>query len=95
MGDEILQQKKFNVNNVHFKYRNRLQNSPYFCVFKYARAVNEAENREKPRLHRCGHIFWMDKNVHGSAFRLHDTRGAVQVFDLIRINDSCKQNCNL
>ena len=29
----------------------RLQNSPYFCVFKYARAVkqkvwNEAENRE-------------------------------------------------
>ena len=39
MGDEILQQKKFNVNNVHFKYRNRLQNSPYFCVFKYARAV--------------------------------------------------------
>ena len=31
--------------------RYRLQNSPYFCVFKYARAVeqkvrNEAENRE-------------------------------------------------
>ena len=31
---------------------NRLQNSPYFCVFKYARAVkqkvwNEAENRER------------------------------------------------
>ena len=30
----------------------RLQNSPYFCVFKYARAVkqkvwNEAENREQ------------------------------------------------
>ena len=30
----------------------RLQNSPYFCVFKYARAVkqkvwNEAENRER------------------------------------------------
>ena len=30
---------------------NKLQNSPYFCVFKYARAVkqkfwNEAENRE-------------------------------------------------
>ena len=31
---------------------SRLQNSPYFCVFKYARAVkqkvwNEAENRER------------------------------------------------
>ena len=30
----------------------RLQNSPYFCVFKYAQAVkqkvwNEAENRER------------------------------------------------
>ena len=30
----------------------RLQNSPYFCVFKYGRAVkqkvgNEAENRER------------------------------------------------
>ena len=36
---------------------NRLQNSPYFCVFKYARAVkqkvwNEAENRERVRLLR-------------------------------------------
>ena len=33
------------------KIKYRLQNSPYFCVFKYARAVkqkvwNEAENRE-------------------------------------------------
>ena len=33
-------------------YICRLQNSPYFCVFKYARAVkqkvwNEAENRER------------------------------------------------
>ena len=32
--------------------RSRLQNSPYFCVFKYARAVkqkvwNETENRER------------------------------------------------
>ena len=31
---------------------NKLQNSPYFCVFKYARAVkqkvwNEAKNRER------------------------------------------------
>ena len=35
----------------------RLQNSPYFCVFKYARAVkqkvwNEAENRERD----CGRV---------------------------------------
>ena len=34
------------------KLHTRLQNSPYFCVFKYARAVkqkvwNEAENRER------------------------------------------------
>ena len=33
-------------------FYDRLQNSPYFCVFKYARAVeqkvgNEAENRER------------------------------------------------
>ena len=33
-------------------HHTRLQNSPYFCVFKYARAVkqkvwNEAENRER------------------------------------------------
>ena len=35
-----------------FLEKSRLQNSPYFCVFKYARAVkqkvcNEAENRER------------------------------------------------
>ena len=35
-----------------FNFSHRLQNSPYFCVFKYARAVkrkvwNEAENRER------------------------------------------------
>ena len=33
-------------------FSTRLQNSPHFCVFKYARAVeqkvwNEAENRER------------------------------------------------
>ena len=38
--------------NTDFAKDNRLQNSPYFCVFKYARAVkqrvwNEAENRER------------------------------------------------
>ena len=36
----------------HKTMRSRLQNSSYFCVFKYARAVkqkvwNEAENRER------------------------------------------------
>ena len=36
----------------NIKRKSRLQNSPYFCVFKYARAVkqkvwNEAENRER------------------------------------------------
>ena len=35
-----------------FSFFRRLQNSPYFCVFKYARAVeqkvwNESENRER------------------------------------------------
>ena len=35
-----------------YRFSSRLQNSPYFCVFKYARAVkqkvwNEAENRER------------------------------------------------
>ena len=34
------------------RFSSRLQNSPYFCVFKYARAFkqnvwNEAENRER------------------------------------------------
>ena len=39
----------------------RLQNSPYFCVFKYARAVkqkvwNEAENRGRVRLARFARV---------------------------------------
>ena len=38
--------------SVLIQWIRRLQNSPYFCVFKYARAVkqkvwNEAENRER------------------------------------------------
>ena len=49
-------QRAFRSLEMHFKQRYkiciRLQNSPYFCVFKYARAVkqkvwNEAENRER------------------------------------------------
>ena len=40
----------FRMSNVGWHFR--LQNSPYFCVFKYARAVkqkvlNKAENRER------------------------------------------------
>ena len=39
----------------------RLQNSPYFCVFKYARGVkqkvwNEAENRGRVRLARFARV---------------------------------------
>ena len=38
--------------SVLIQWTGRLQNSPYFCVFKYARAVkqkvwNEAENKER------------------------------------------------
>ena len=43
--------KKFYHSEKNY-IRTRLQNSPYFCVFKYARAVkqkvsNKAENRER------------------------------------------------
>ena len=46
---KMLQIKLKFIANTFF---TRLQNSPYFCVFKYARAVkqkvrNEAENRER------------------------------------------------
>ena len=39
----------------------RLQNSPYFCVFKYARAVkqkvwNKAENREQDYAYLLEHF---------------------------------------
>ena len=39
-------------NEISHSFLDRLQNSPYFCVFKYARAVkqkvsNKAENRER------------------------------------------------
>ena len=52
-----LKTEKFNQNSQDARkdfqpIETRLQNSPYFCVFKYARAVkrkvwNEAENRER------------------------------------------------
>ena len=36
----------------------------------------------KPRLHGAGQFFWTDKYLQGSrAFRLHGTRGTVQVFE--------------
>ena len=40
------------LNSLYCQSSSRLQNSPYFCVFKYARAVkqkvcNEAENRAR------------------------------------------------
>ena len=43
------------------KERPRLQNSPYFCVFKYTRAVkqkvwNEAENRERDLARDVSHV---------------------------------------
>ena len=45
LNTRFFSQSRFSVNT-------RLQNSPYFCVFKYGRAVkqkvgNEAENRER------------------------------------------------
>ena len=41
--------------------QHRLQNSPYFCVFKYTRAVkqkvwNEAENRERDLARDVSHV---------------------------------------
>ena len=43
------------------RVHNRLQNSPYFCLFKYVRAVkqkvwNEAENRGRVRLASCARV---------------------------------------
>ena len=42
----------FSGESIGYDDESRLQNSPYFCVFKYTRAVkqkvwNEAENRER------------------------------------------------
>ena len=44
--------KAISILGISLAGKRRLQNSPYFCVFKYARAVkqkvwNEAENRER------------------------------------------------
>ena len=47
-----LSELRVSINTLTFPLWFRLQNSPYFCVFKYTRAVkqtvwNEAENRER------------------------------------------------
>ena len=56
-----------------FSFHVRLQNSPYFCGFKYARAVkqkvwnlvwNEAENRERD---------WRETHARARAIRAHKT----------------------
>ena len=49
----LMRLRHFNLSRVSsFQFNCRLQNCPYFCVFKHARAVkqkvgNEAENRER------------------------------------------------
>ena len=48
----VLESNSNNTENTTSPNIVRLQNSPYFCVFKYARAVkqkvwNETENRER------------------------------------------------
>ena len=49
----LMRLRHFNLSRVSsFQFNCRLQNSPYFCVFKHARAVkqkvwNEAKNRER------------------------------------------------
>ena len=51
----LMRLRHFNLSRVSsFQFNCRLQNCPYFCVFKHARAVkqkvwNEAENRERDR----------------------------------------------
>ena len=51
----LMRLRHFNLSRVSsFQINCRLQNCPYFCVFKHARAVkqkvwNEAENRERDR----------------------------------------------
>ena len=48
----VLESNSYNTENTTTPTIVRLQNSPYFCVFKYAREVkrkvwNETENRER------------------------------------------------
>ena len=63
----------------------RLQNSPYFCVFKYTRAVkqkvsNEAENRERDWGETLK-IFLLSQGVWGSrASRASDSYGTLYLF---------------
>ena len=64
------------------KFESRLQNSPYFCVFKYARAVkqkvwNEAENSERD----WGEVFSL--SPHTPVGRVRLLRHTVPFFLLI------------
>ena len=52
IGVELRMKERKVKEGIQVNQLVRLQNSPYFCVFKYARAVkqkvcNEAENREQ------------------------------------------------
>ena len=53
-----------NISRLHFS-GNRLQNSPYFCVFKYARAVKQKVLRKKTTVLQS-----TVGNVLGKAFRI-------------------------
>ena len=60
---------------------NRLQNSPYFCVFKYARAVkqkvwNEAQNRKRD---------WGEKKL--TVLQSRNTISYCITYNLQKIND--------
>ena len=51
----------FSGESIGYDDESRLQNSPYFCVFKYTRAVkqkvwNEAENRERDLARDVSHV---------------------------------------
>ena len=51
----------FSGESIGYDDESRLQNSPYFCVFKYTRAVkqkvwNEAENRERDLAKDASHV---------------------------------------
>ena len=51
----------FSGESIGYDDESRLQNSPYFCVFKYTRAVkqkvsNEAENRERDLAREASHV---------------------------------------
>ena len=75
----------------------RLQNSPYFCVFKCARAVkqkvwNEAENRDfYATLYRFLYSFWEKNRLFCSLLLLNGARATWYVgeaFHAVAVQDS-------